>query len=465
MKHKPGNILGIISLISIALYAVFFSLSRKQFSETLLVYSLLFLCLYLFFKFTVKAFQQNFRLLPKKWSDRFFESDTLVFVFVVGVSLRLTLLTYTPNLSQDFFRFIWDGHQLLNGFNPYLYLPDNVIKGDYSHIPNAALLHANMGTLSSGHYTNYPPLNQLFFAVASFLGGKSITSTIVWMRVFIITSEIGIFIYGLKLLKLLRKPPYLILLYFLNPYVIIELTGNLHFEGVMAFLMLLSIYFILRSKYIKGALFLGSGVLLKLLPVIALPLLIRKLRFKKASIFYLIVAAVISLGFLPFYSSELLDKYSNSVGLWFGNFEFNASVYYVVRAIGYEITGYNIIGIAGKILPLFTFVCVILISFIRENEVPEILLTSIVFSFFIYLTFSTTIHPWYLTIPLLFSVFTNYRFMLVWSFTIFLTYSTYSNPDFQENFWLIGMEYFIVFSFFTYEVFINNKVANKAVKK
>jgi alpha-1,6-mannosyltransferase len=62
-------------------------------------------------------------------------------------------------------------------------------------------------------------------------------------------------------------------------------------------------------------------------------------------------------------------------------------------------------------------------------------------------------------------VFTNYRFMLVWSFTIFLTYSTYSNPDFQENFWLISMEYFIVFSFFTYEVFINNKVANKAVKK
>ncbi|MEN8899352.1 MAG: glycosyltransferase 87 family protein [Nonlabens sp.] len=456
MKNKLGNILGIISLISIVLYAVFFSLPRKQFSEILLVYSLLFLGLYFFYKFTVSAFQQNFRFFPYKWSTRFFESDSLLFIFIAGLSFRLTLLTYTPNLSQDFFRFIWDGHQLLNGFNPYLYLPDNVIKNDFSHIPNATLLHANMGALSSSNYTNYPPFNQLLFAIAAFLGGKSITATIIWMRILVIAAEIGIFIYGIKLLQLLGKPPYLILLYFLNPFVIIELTGNLHFEGVMAFLMLLSVYFLLKSNYIKGALFLGYGILLKLLPVIALPLLIRRLWCRKAIVFYLVVSVVVISGFLPFFSVELMDKYSNSVGLWFGNFEFNASVYYIVRAIGYEITGYNIIETAGKVLPIITFLIIISISLFRKNELPEVLITSILFSYFVYLILSTTVHPWYLTIPLLFSVFTKYRFMLVWSCTVFLSYYTYSNSAFQENPWLIGVEYLIVLGYLLFEVFKKN---------
>ncbi|AGC77080.1 uncharacterized protein DUF2029 [Nonlabens dokdonensis] len=460
MKNKLGNILGIISLISIVLYAVFFSLSRKQFLETLLLYSLLFLGLLAFYYLGKKGFNQRSRLLPKKWSGKLFDSDVLTCVLFVGIFMRLTLLTYTPNLSQDFFRFIWDGHQLLHGYNPYLYLPDEVIATDASHIPNAALLHANMGELSSGHYTNYPPLNQLIFAVAAFLGGKSIVATMVWMRLIIIMAEVGIFIYGIKMLRLLGKPPYLILLYFLNPFAIIELTGNLHFEGVMAFLMLLSVYYLFISQRFKSALFLGYGVLLKLLPVIVLPLLLRKLKFKKAVIFYVFVGVVVILGFLPFYSTELIDKYSSSVGLWFGNFEFNASVFYVLRAIGFEITGYNIIEIAGKVLPVITFILILLIALKRKNEIPEVLLTSIVFSFLIYLALSTTVHPWYLTIPLLFSVFTKYRFMIVWSFTIFLSYYAYSNSNYTENLWLVGLEYALVLGTFLYEYFRPTVSAN-----
>ena len=167
--------------------------------------------------------------------------------------------------------------------------------------------------------------------------------------------------------------------------------------------------------------------------------------------YYLFVGIVIVLGFLPFYSSELIAKYSSSVGLWFGNFEFNASIYYIVRAIGYKFTGYNVIQIAGKILPLVTLFSVLILAFKRRNEFPEILLTSIVFSYFIYLLLSTTVHPWYLTIPLLFSVFTRYRFMIVWSFVIFLSYFAYSNEAYTENLWLILLEYAIVLVMFIYE--------------
>jgi hypothetical protein len=452
MKDKLGNLLGILSISSVVLYAVFFSLSRKQFTETFLLYFILFILFYGLYRLCAVAYQKNYRFLPSRWGYKLFSQDVLLLIFIAGLVIRGTLLTYTPNLSQDFFRFIWDGNQLLQGYNPYLYLPDDVMKGDATHIPQATLLHLNMGELSSSHYSNYPPFNQLFFAVAAFLGGKSIIATMMWMRVMIILADVGIFIWGIKLLRILKLPQYYILLYFLNPFVIIELTGNLHFEGVMAFFMLLGIYFILKSQLIKSSLFLACGVLVKLLPVIILPLLFKKLQCKKAVYYYLAIGVFVVIGFVPFYNHELLPKYASTVGLWFHNFEFNASTFYIVRAIGYEVTGYNVIETAGFALSLFTFCMVLLLSFKRQNQQPQILISSIVLSFFIYLLFSTTVHPWYLTIPLLFSIFTRYRFMLVWSFMVFISYQAYSNIDYMENMWLLGIEYGVVMIVFLWDI-------------
>ncbi|MEP2404116.1 MAG: glycosyltransferase 87 family protein, partial [Nonlabens ulvanivorans] len=280
----------------------------------------------------------------------------------------------------------------------------------------------------------------------------------IWMRILIILADVAIFIYGIKLLRLLGKPMWLIALYYLNPFIIIELTGNLHWEGMMAFFLLASVYYLLVYKQWQSVLFMGYGILLKLLPVMVLPLLLRKLKFKKAFIYYITVLIVVVLGFLPFFSQDFIDKYSASVGLWFGNFEFNASVYYIIRAIGYQVTGYNIIQTVGKILPVITLVIILGISFVRKNEFPEILLSSVVFSFFTYLILSTTVHPWYLTIPLLFSVFTKYRFMLLWSFTIFLSYSAYSSESFTENSWFIAIEYILVLFIFIFELFLTKTI-------
>ncbi|MHB8084952.1 MAG: hypothetical protein ACYDHZ_03950, partial [Dehalococcoidia bacterium] len=43
--------------------------------------------------------------------------------------LRLSLLFMTPNLSDDYFRFIWDGLLFAHGYNPYLVLPSTFIQG------------------------------------------------------------------------------------------------------------------------------------------------------------------------------------------------------------------------------------------------------------------------------------------------------------------------------------------------
>ena len=78
-----------------------------------------------------------------------------------------------------------------------------------------------------------------------------------------------------------------------------------------------------------------------------------------------------------------------------------------------------------------------------------------------YYFLATTIHPWYITTIVLLSVFTKYKFPLVWSFMVILSYSAYGNEAYKENFWLIAMEYLIVFGVFVWEVWFKNTIKTK----
>ena len=70
---------------------------------------------------------------------------------------------------------------------------------------------------------------------------------------------------------------------------------------------------------------------------------------------------------------------------------------------------------------------------------------------FYYFT-ATTVHPWYIATLLLLSLFTNYKFPLVWSFVIVLSYSAYTLNGFNENLCIVSLEYLIVYGVFLWEV-------------
>jgi hypothetical protein len=393
------------------------------------------------------------------------------FWFLAGAALlfRLIFIAALPNLSQDFYRFIWDGRMIVEGWNPYLHLPGNLIKEGAAPLAQASKLYEGMGELSGSNYTNYPPLNQFIFALAGLLAGKSILGSIVVMRLVIIAADFGVLYFGKKLLENLNLPVNRIFWYILNPFIIIELTGNLHFEGVMLFFLIWSLYLLHKKKWMLSAVVFAASVSLKLVPLLFLPLLLRyftaensesRLNFWKLCLYSLIVVVLVIFSFLPFLSSAFILNFAASIGLWFQKFEFNASIYYLIRWIGFQVKGYNIIETAGKVLPVIIILILAGLAIFRKNNSLQRLITTMLLGVSVYFFLSTTVHPWYIATPLLLSVFTRYRFAVIWSFMVIFSYAAYSDAIFRENLWLVALEYIVVIGMFIYQILNENR--NKA---
>ncbi|MEP2936050.1 MAG: mannosyltransferase [Gilvibacter sp.] len=381
-------------------------------------------------------------------------------LLLVGLLLRLVFIVALPNLSQDFYRFIWDGRLLWQGVSPYLYTPDIILNQSEIVVAQGQELANGMGGLNASHYSNYPPLNQLFFAFGGLFGGQNILASVVGMRILIILADIGTLLFAKKILDHLHLSFKKVWWLYLNPFIILELTGNLHFEGVMLFFMVASFYFLLKNKWLISAILLGCAISLKLIPLLLLPVLfwwfVKRENplgtFKQLVFYYGIVMATVLVTFLPFYNADLVANFSDSIALWFQKFEFNASIYYIIRWIGYETIGWNIIADVGKILPLIVVAGVTLISLVKQRNSFSKLATGMLFAIFLYLLLSTTVHPWYVATPLLLCVFTRYYFPIVWSALIFLSYSAYGYDGFSENLWLVTAEYSIVIGVCVFEL-------------
>ncbi|CAH0997048.1 hypothetical protein EMA8858_03185 [Emticicia aquatica] len=371
-------------------------------------------------------------------------------IIFTGIFYRLLLLFAIPALSDDFYRFVWDGRLLLNGLNPYTILPVDFIQSvDFQQIIGDKNIFDKLN--SPHYYTVYPPLNQLIFAASASLSRGSLLGNILGLRIFILLAETGILYFSYRLLKKSKRfsDDKNLSLYAFNPLIIIELTGNLHFEGVVMCFLVGALYVGVQNpkSLFFSSFFFACAVCVKMLPLIFIPLIINVLGFKKGVIYTVFVGLFTLLFFMPFLDQTLIEKLFSSVNLYFQKFEFNASIYYLFREIGFKIYGYNIIGFLGKSLAFLTFSGILFLSWKIEN-----LFLGALVILTLYFSMATTVHPWYASSLIVIAIFTKFRYPIIWSYSVFLSYATYQTKLYQENLWLVALEYLMFFGMMFYEL-------------
>jgi len=386
------------------------------------------------------------------------KNSSTLSIFWLGLLFRLIFIIALPWLSQDFYRFIWDGLLLQNELNPYAFSPNELIERDaLFDSPLKTTLYEGMGTLSAQHYSNYPPINQLGFLSAVYAFPQSLLGSVVVMRLLLILAEVGLFFVIKKILQHLNLPLSRLGWYFLNPLIILELTGNLHWEGVMLFFFALGWWLLLKQQNFWATIAFAFSIATKLIPLLLLPLFVRFQAWKKTVWMALLGCLCLLLLFVPFFKDIGMENYFATLQLWFKNFEFNGSVYYLIRWIGYQTKGYNIIRQWGEISPWIITGMILIFAFLKPKKKAQEVFTAMLFLMTAYYLIASIVHPWYV-IPMVFlGLFTRYSFPLIWSMLIPLSYITYADPNFQENYILIVLEYTIVIIAMIFE--IRNKKA------
>jgi hypothetical protein len=148
--------------------------------------------------------------------------STLLTIFLFAILFNVALLPSTPSLSDDMYRYIWDGRVQSVGINPYRYpssaealagLRDPAIWGHMNRI-NAV--------------TIYPPGAQITFAVLWRIVGDSI----IGFKLFMVLCVLACGWLLAHLLRAFGERPERVLIFLWSPLVIFEIAESGHVDAL-----------------------------------------------------------------------------------------------------------------------------------------------------------------------------------------------------------------------------------------
>lgn len=304
-------------------------------------------------------------------------------VLLGAVALRAVYFPLGPGLSDDMFRYVWDGWLQWEGINPYRYAPADAPQPLFRDAELYSALN------SKDYYSVYPPLSQIIFWIGTGLGSGT-QGGYYAIKLLFGAMEMA----GVGLLSRLTSARN-VLLYAWNPLVLVEGAGQGHTEAAAVLFILLAVWAVRSRRGRTASLAVAAAGLVKLYPLVLGPYLLRRFGWRAVWPGALLTATVS----LPYAAPYVLPHMKASVDLYVHLFEFNAGPYYMVKQAFSWATGADW---SKQIGPAFRglFLASLPILYGMDARRDWSFVRAARYTLGLFFVLSTTVHPWYL-LPLL----------------------------------------------------------------
>jgi len=214
----------------------------------------------------------------------------------IGIAFGFALLMHgilwftPPTLSDDMYRYVWEGRLQAHGFSPYRYPPN---APEVAHLRDEQIW-PNVNRKEA--ITVYPPAAEFLYGVLWRIWPDNV-------RWFQMAMSGGALLAGLLLLGLLTetgRSPARLLLYLWSPLLIIETAHGAHIDGFVLPVLVAAWWARLREKDGQVGFWLGLATALKLFPILLVPALWRPWQRRGRWQFLLCFGAVIACSYLPY---------------------------------------------------------------------------------------------------------------------------------------------------------------------
>ncbi len=180
-----------------------------------------------------------------------------------------------------------------------------IFVGMTHHISLDALWYADFGTFMhmgvipyTGFYFPYPPVFAYFIYIIT-----SIFQGALGFRLFAIVMDIAVLVSIWKIVHQEVGPKWAstaVMAYAFLPISVIESGWNGHFEPLVSFLLLISMWFLINQKYSISGIFLGLSIATKIYPIVIFPILFVYIKGWKDRLWFTFsVGLSVALTFIP----------------------------------------------------------------------------------------------------------------------------------------------------------------------
>ncbi|MEL7361683.1 MAG: hypothetical protein AAFN13_06400, partial [Bacteroidota bacterium] len=320
------------------------------------------------------------------------KSLSVASVLFVAVLLRLVALPLGPTLSDDAYRYLWDGRLTVEMENPYLHTPETLPDSLTAIVDPSGSLFKELN--SPHYYSVYPPPSQYAFAIGSLLGRNGYRNAFTLYKIVIIALEV------LSLIWLANVVPvaFVVLLAW-HPLLILEVAGQGHTEGLWVVGCMAGFSALLQGRSKLGIAFITVGAWAKMVPLLLVPFLVLRKGWGAA-----VAALAVTLTlWAPFISLEAMANIGASLRLYVQLFEFNGGPYFLIKHVWLALTGVDVSKTLGPLLSgvFLAFVLSVYLFELRRRTPSRMLLPSVgLLLLGGYLLATTTVHPWYVLMPI-----------------------------------------------------------------